>query len=356
MSFSIDNKDNNKKIIISGKFNFNYNNTQYISNANIDTHIIKYTEHHYDTSDTKNINDTKNTNNKHNIELNACYSVNKNIAPLISPPPVITNIIKQYLSYNDVDIIYLNILSKSIQLDTSNKTLFQFLHNYRNKWNKSSNSGNDNDTIYKDIIDKDTLLHFINFCRYISYKISSYKSQDREKLKGDYASRVIKNGNNIKNNNIINTQKHSQQDKVVHTDSFLYIDNALYENKYFNIMTFLKLFVDTRGRCFYCEEQLNLKMTEKYMKCIYSNCEYYTEECDYTRVENEHENNTKHNIDDKDNKLRWSLERINNKLGHYQNNCVIACIGCNLKRRIQNHKSFKFTKDLQNNSVVKTEA
>ena len=45
---------------------------------------------------------------------------------------------------------------------------------------------------------------------------------------------------------------------------------------------------------------------------------------------------------------QWSLDRINNDIGHNKNNLVIACLECNLKRRRTNKDSFMFTKNLYN--------
>ena len=44
---------------------------------------------------------------------------------------------------------------------------------------------------------------------------------------------------------------------------------------------------------------------------------------------------------------QWSLDRINNDIGHNKNNLVIACLECNLKRRRTNKESFFFTKNLK---------
>jgi len=43
---------------------------------------------------------------------------------------------------------------------------------------------------------------------------------------------------------------------------------------------------------------------------------------------------------------QWSLDRIDNEKGHINNNLVIACLECNLKRRRTNKDSFLFTKQL----------
>jgi hypothetical protein len=43
---------------------------------------------------------------------------------------------------------------------------------------------------------------------------------------------------------------------------------------------------------------------------------------------------------------QWSLDRINNDIGHNKNNLVIACLECNLKRRRTNKDAFFMTKNL----------
>lgn len=46
-------------------------------------------------------------------------------------------------------------------------------------------------------------------------------------------------------------------------------------------------------------------------------------------------------------KKQWTIDRINNSLGHYDNNFYIACLECNLKRRRRNEDKFLFTKQLK---------
>jgi len=43
---------------------------------------------------------------------------------------------------------------------------------------------------------------------------------------------------------------------------------------------------------------------------------------------------------------QWSLDRINNDIGHNKGNLVIACLECNLKRRRINKDAFFMTKNL----------
>jgi RNase P subunit RPR2 len=50
---------------------------------------------------------------------------------------------------------------------------------------------------------------------------------------------------------------------------------------------------------------------------------------------------------------QWSLDRIDNAVGHNKNNVVIACLKCNLKRRCIYHEKFVFTKHL---NIVKQDS
>jgi len=43
---------------------------------------------------------------------------------------------------------------------------------------------------------------------------------------------------------------------------------------------------------------------------------------------------------------QWSVDRINNDLGHNKNNFHISCLDCNLKRRRKTDNHFLFTKQL----------
>lgn len=47
---------------------------------------------------------------------------------------------------------------------------------------------------------------------------------------------------------------------------------------------------------------------------------------------------------------QWTLERLNNKIGHNRGNVAIACLDCNLRRKTMYHERFAFTKQL---NVVK---
>ena len=44
---------------------------------------------------------------------------------------------------------------------------------------------------------------------------------------------------------------------------------------------------------------------------------------------------------------QWSLDRIDNDLGHNKDNIVLSCLECNLKKRKIRKESFLFTKNLK---------
>tara|TARA_B100000900_G_scaffold408062_1_gene421729 strand:+ start:529 stop:999 length:471 start_codon:yes stop_codon:yes gene_type:complete len=49
---------------------------------------------------------------------------------------------------------------------------------------------------------------------------------------------------------------------------------------------------------------------------------------------------------EKRNYLQWTLDRINNDIGHFTDNVVISCLGCNLQKRRRNEQHFKFAKQM----------
>ena len=46
-------------------------------------------------------------------------------------------------------------------------------------------------------------------------------------------------------------------------------------------------------------------------------------------------------------KQQWTLDRLNNDIGHEKDNVVICCYKCNIKRGRMDDKKFKFTKQLR---------
>jgi ABC-type Zn2+ transport system substrate-binding protein/surface adhesin len=50
--------------------------------------------------------------------------------------------------------------------------------------------------------------------------------------------------------------------------------------------------------------------------------------------------------------LQWTLERLNNHLGHYKDNTCISCLKCNLGRRTENHEYYKKGKTMILQKVI----
>jgi hypothetical protein len=44
---------------------------------------------------------------------------------------------------------------------------------------------------------------------------------------------------------------------------------------------------------------------------------------------------------------QWTLDRIDNSVGHSNDNTIISCLKCNLERRCKNDEKFKFTKQMR---------
>ena len=48
---------------------------------------------------------------------------------------------------------------------------------------------------------------------------------------------------------------------------------------------------------------------------------------------------------------QWTLDRLDNSIGHEKDNVVICCLKCNLERRTTNKDAFMFTKNLRINKI-----
>lgn len=193
-------------------------------------------------------------------------------------------------------------------------------------------------------IEQHTMAHYKQFCRHAISKLNSYKSQDKVKYKGDYESLVVKREHNdavVETENECRVLDYEENHKTVHTNAYRYISRELYENKYFNLVSLLLLIVNTGGVCFYCGCILDFEPANSFLVCGVERS------CKFNIIKTTTSGSTeKYSLHSSKNSDKWSLERINNTLGHYQSNCVIACIKCNISRRQKNHQHFKFTKKL----------
>ena len=84
----------------------------------------------------------------------------------------------------------------------------------------------------------------------------------------------------------------------------------LNEDKIINLYSVIDLLLDANLKCYYCK-------------------------CDvFILYKNVRQNN------------QWTLDRLNNNLGHNYDNCVISCLKCNLQRRMIDDDKFLFTKQM----------
>jgi hypothetical protein len=84
---------------------------------------------------------------------------------------------------------------------------------------------------------------------------------------------------------------------------------------FIDMRTVIELLYESKLKCFYCKE--NVKILYEFVR----------------------------------EPMQWSLDRLNNKWGHNKDNVVIACLGCNLKRKTMYHERYVFTKQM---NIVKT--
>ena len=110
--------------------------------------------------------------------------------------------------------------------------------------------------------------------------------------------------------------KHIQLVKqLIHSKWYGYRTQDMEKNLYsvddfLTEMDIVDLLFDSRLLCFYCQKEIQL---------LY-----------------EHVRET----------LQWSIERIDNKKGHNRGNVVIACLGCNVRRKTMYYERFRATKQL----------
>jgi hypothetical protein len=119
--------------------------------------------------------------------------------------------------------------------------------------------------------------------------------------------------------NVLNTEDNKNNSKImlkqIERKIYSYkqqdIDNKLFNNeKFINTKYIIEKLIETEVKCYYCK------------------CEMYIL---YKNV--------------RDSK-QWSVDRVNNELGHDNDNIVLACLDCNLKRRRKSADKFLFTKQL----------
>ena len=134
----------------------------------------------------------------------------------------------------------------------------------------------------------------------------------------DYAyENQIKIINNIKSNNLILNDEVSKitlqqiNKKIYGYKQQDILKKLLNEEKLINLESIIDKMIECQLKCYYCQIELNvLYDISREMK-------------------------------------QWTVDRINNDLGHNKDNFYIACLECNLKRRRRSDDKFLFTKQLK---------
>jgi hypothetical protein len=158
------------------------------------------------------------------------------------------------------------------------------------------------------------------------------KSEKKVKTKKEKSKRVITNDSKWKFSEqdlsyenqyktLCEVQTNYNSENPVHKFMVSQIKNKIYgysfqdgikekfsQAEFVDLSNVLQKLVDCKMECFYCKKKVKL---------LY---EFVREEC------------------------QWTLERIDNKMGHNTDNVEIACLECNLRRRTMYHERFVFTK------------
>lgn len=113
---------------------------------------------------------------------------------------------------------------------------------------------------------------------------------------------------NIKNETIMMRELHKKLAGYKNQD----IKKNIYDiNSLISIEDIIEKLVSSKLKCYYCKGIVNIL---------------------YTNVRE---------------KTQWTLDRIDNDACHSKTNTVIACLKCNLDRRVTNMDKFKFTKQMR---------
>jgi hypothetical protein len=128
---------------------------------------------------------------------------------------------------------------------------------------------------------------------------------------------IINNINNI--NNVLNKEEDNNDSKIMtkqiekKISSYKQQDidkKVLNNEKIINLKCIIDKLIETEIKCYYCKSEM------------------------FILYENVRE------------PKQWTVDRINNDLGHNNDNFVLACLDCNLKRRCKSCDKFLFTKQL----------
>jgi hypothetical protein len=143
----------------------------------------------------------------------------------------------------------------------------------------------------------------------------------------------INNDNNNNNNN--NDNNDNNNDNFINNDIINEIIIQEIKNKLHGYKTQDKLKNKYNTNEFININQIIQSLVECNLNCIYCNNNMFIL---YNNVREP---------------SQWSVDRIDNSLGHINNNYVLACLSCNIKRKAQSKDKFLFASNIK--TIIKME-
>lgn len=138
-------------------------------------------------------------------------------------------------------------------------------------------------------------------------------------------------------------QNNSENDELYKKDKQIFMINNLYLNEEFTGKKVVKRELTKKLSSYKLQDEKK----QRYSKDQFINSDQLLEKlvvsklvCYYCK------NNMLVMYKNKREPSQWTLDRIDNKLGHSSENCVVSCLKCNLEKRTRDDEKFKFTKQM----------